>query len=270
VAFGSAVSPPAFANAVGPVLPRAGIVRATWSTLAVSKTTVPAGQSIVFTGRLTTGPARAPLADHALRLEVGRGGDWKTVGTAWSGADGTVRFTVKPTRSGTYRLSYRGTVSLGASVSASRDVTVKAPARPATRPSSSSVPASAAAIGSNGRSGSATAQAFVEAARAQSGKPYLFGSAGPDAFDCSGLVQYVLAKFGVSVPHQAHAQMGYGKAVSAADAAPGDLIFFLDGGYAYHVGIYAGGHTMIDAPNSRSTVGLRTIWGSNVVFRRIF
>ena len=62
---------------------------------------------------------------------------------------------------------------------------------------------------------------------------------------------------------------GYGTSVSAANAAPGDLIFFLDGGYAYHVGIYAGGNQMIDAPNSGSTVGRHTIWSTNVAFRRL-
>jgi cell wall-associated NlpC family hydrolase len=57
--------------------------------------------------------------------------------------------------------------------------------------------------------------------------------------------------------------------VSAADAVPGDLMIFLDGGYGYHVGIYAGGNTMYDAPNSRSTVGRHTIWSTNVIFRRL-
>ena len=126
-----------------------------------------------------------------------------------------------------------------------------------------------ATIGSTGGSGSATGQAIVAAAAAESGKPYSYGAAGPNAFDCSGLVQYVLAQFGISLPHNAQAQMGYGTPVSAAEAVPGDLIFFLDGGYAYHVGIYAGGNQMYDAPNSGSTVGQHTIWTSNVAFRRL-
>jgi cell wall-associated NlpC family hydrolase len=135
--------------------------------------------------------------------------------------------------------------------------------------SNSWAPAGVATIGSNGVAGSATGEAIVAAAAAESGKPYVYAAAGPNAFDCSGLVQYVFAQFGIALPHNAHAQMGYGTPVSAADAAPGDLIFFLDGGYAYHVGIYAGGGQMYDAPNSGSTVGLHSIWSTNVAFRRL-
>jgi cell wall-associated NlpC family hydrolase len=224
----------------------------------------------VFTGRLTAGAVQAPVRDHAVRLEVNSGEGWKTIAHALAGADGSVRFTVKPRTSASYRLVYAGTLGLGGSVSPASEVTVKAPPPVRTAAGSPVRPSGGSAIGSHGQAGSAQALAFLEAARAQSGKRYVFGTAGPNTFDCSGLVKYVLAKFGVSVPHLAHSQMRYGRAVSAADAAPGDLIFFLDGGYAYHVGIYAGGNTMIDAPNSRTRVGLHTIWGSNVVFRRIF
>jgi cell wall-associated NlpC family hydrolase len=185
-----------------------------------------------------------------------------------------VTFTVKPTTSTAYRLAYLGVRAFGPSVSAEQLVTVKvpAPAAPSYSASSSSgswAPAGISAIGANHNPGSATARAVVAAAAAQTGKPYVYAAAGPNAFDCSGLVQYVLAQFGVSVPHNADSQMGYGTGVSFADAAPGDLIFFLDGGYAYHVGIYAGGSQMYDAPNQSTPVGLHTIYSTNIAIRRL-
>lgn len=260
---------------VGPVVSTGGIPRVTHATLSVDKSSIQTGQSIVFHGRLTFSSAKLPVRDQALRLQSSTGGEWKTVGDALANADGTVTFTVKPTASAKYRLAFAGLRAISGSVSPEQAVTVRVPvARTISGSSSSSgsggrPPASVAFIGSHGAQGSGTALAFVEAARAQSGKRYVYATAGPDTFDCSGLVKYVAAQFGLSLPHNANSQKGYGTPVAAEDAAPGDLIFFLDGGYAYHVGIYAGGNQMYDTPNSGSTVGKHTIWTSNIVFRRI-
>lgn len=277
VQTGSTVVGPRLA---GPVLPATSApARGTATTLAVDKAMILNGQSIVFTGALTLRKVGTPLTNHAVRLEENAGGEWKTVANALASDDGSVTFTVKPSASAKYRLVYAGTRMLRASISAEHAVTVKQPPpppppRPAPRASGSSSSgvrssAGVSGIGSAGQAASATGQAIVAAAAAQSGKPYAYASSGPNAFDCSGLVKYVFAQFGISLPHNAHAQMGYGRPVSAAEAAPGDLIFFLDGGYAYHVGIYAGGNKMYDAPNSGSTVGLHTIWSSNIAFRRL-
>lgn len=265
----------------GPVLAATSApARGTVTTLAVDKAMILTGQSIVFTGGLTLSKVGTPLPNYAVRLEENTGGEWKTVANALASDDGTVTFTVKPSTSAKYRLVYAGTRTLRASLSAEYAVTVKQPPPPPPpQPAVSRASVSSSAgvrsatgvtgIGSAGQAASATAQAIVAAAAAQSGKPYSYASAGPNAFDCSGLVKYVFAQFGISLPHNAHSQMGYGRPVSAAEAAPGDLVFFLDGGYAYHVGIYAGGNQMYDAPNSGSTVGLHTIWSSNIAFRRI-
>lgn len=264
----------------GPMLPKVvGPARGTSTQLTVDKASILDGQSIVFTGTLTLRKRGMPLANQSVRLEANTGGEWKTVGHALASADGTVTFTVTPTTSAKYRLSYVGVKTLHASVSVEQAISVKKPPPPPPPPaprvttsSSSSgswAPAGVSGIGSNRVAGSATGQAIVAAAAAQSGKPYVYASAGPNSFDCSGLVKYVFGQFGISLPHNANSQMGYGTPVSAANAAPGDLVFFLDGGYAYHVGIYAGGGQMYDAPNSGSTVGLHTIWSSNVAFRRI-
>ena len=265
---------------VGPVLAARHIMaRATQSTLTLDKASVQSGQSIVFSGHLTAGASASPLANQAVRLEENSSGKWKTVDAALANADGSVTFTVKPAASAKFRLSYAGIRSLGASVSTEQAVTVKVPApvvvRSATTTVSSSsssggwAPAGVSSFGANHRAASATAQAVVAAAASQAGKPYVYAAAGPNAYDCSGLTMWAYAQVGISLPHNADAQRGYGSSVAPQDAAPGDLILFLDGGYAYHVGIYAGGGQMWDAPNSSTPVGLHTIWSTNVVFRHL-
>jgi cell wall-associated NlpC family hydrolase len=122
-----------------------------------------------------------------------------------------------------------------------------------------------------------TAAASVSGARAKvlsiaaslSGRPYSYGAAGPNAFDCSGFTQYVFKKVGIKLPHQANAQKSRGVGVSRANARAGDLIIFVSGGYGYHVGIYAGGKYMYDSPRPGQRIGKHKIWSSNVVFRRV-
>jgi len=90
------------------------------------------------------------------------------------------------------------------------------------------------------------------------GIPYVFGGATPDGFDCSGLVMYVFAQLGVSLPHYAAAQYQYGVAVPRSDLQPGDLVFF-DG--LNHVGIYIGGNSFVHAPHTGDVVKISTITG---------
>jgi cell wall-associated NlpC family hydrolase len=111
--------------------------------------------------------------------------------------------------------------------------------------------------------------AVVAAAARQAGKPYVFGAAGPKAFDCSGLTLYVFRQFGVRLPHRANLQRSYGVAVSRANARPGDLIIFMRNGYGYHAALYAGGGYMWDAPSRGGRVGKHKIWSSSIIFRRL-
>ena len=92
----------------------------------------------------------------------------------------------------------------------------------------------------------------VDLARQHLGKPYRWGATGPDAFDCSGLVRTVYRELGVELPRVSRDQARAGVAVSAAEARPGDLVFF--GSPVDHVGIYAGDGTMIVAPQSGERV----------------
>lgn len=83
------------------------------------------------------------------------------------------------------------------------------------------------------------------------GFPYVFGAAGPNAFDCSGLVTYVYAQIGISLPHFAAAQWNYGSYVSIDQLEPGDLVFFAN---LDHVGIYIGNGDYIQAPQPGDVV----------------
>jgi cell wall-associated NlpC family hydrolase len=90
------------------------------------------------------------------------------------------------------------------------------------------------------------------------GVPYVWGGASPSGFDCSGLVMYVFAQVGVSLPHSTYAQWGMGVPVSRDQLQPGDLVFF-DG--LGHVGIYVGGGSFIHAPHTGTVVQISSLSG---------
>ena len=88
------------------------------------------------------------------------------------------------------------------------------------------------------------------------GVPYVWGGASPAGFDCSGLVMYVYAQVGVSLPHYTGAQWNAGVPVSRDDLEPGDLVFF-DG--LGHVGIYIGADEFIHAPQTGDVVKISSL-----------
>lgn len=96
------------------------------------------------------------------------------------------------------------------------------------------------------------------AAQAQLGVPYVWGGSSPAGFDCSGLVMYVMAQFGVSLPHNAAAQFGYG---SPGSGAAGDVVFWGGSGGITHNGIATGNGTVIHAPYPGTVVREEGIWG---------
>ena len=89
------------------------------------------------------------------------------------------------------------------------------------------------------------AQIAVDTALAQQGKPYVWGGAGPDSYDCSGLMQYAYAAAGISLPHSSSMQSRMGTPVSKANLQPGDLVFFYSP--VSHVGMYIGNGQMVHA-----------------------
>jgi cell wall-associated NlpC family hydrolase len=122
------------------------------------------------------------------------------------------------------------------------------------RASNPSVAASTVASMKLTAAGSAAAQRAVQFALAQVGKPYVFGAAGPGAYDCSGLTMQAWRAGGVSLPHSAADQYNYGHHVSRDQLQPGDLVFFYQP--IGHVTIYIGDGLMVSAPTEGENVSV--------------
>ncbi|WP_330459372.1 C40 family peptidase [Streptomyces sp. NBC_00820] len=116
---------------------------------------------------------------------------------------------------------------------------------------------SAAAHGSGAEAPGSRAAAAVAYAYQKLGSPYVWGATGPNAFDCSGLIQAAYRSAGVSLPRTTYAQINAGRRVSRSQLQPGDLVFFYSG--ISHVGIYVGNGQMIHAPNPSAPVRVAPI-----------
>ncbi|CAM5498122.1 hypothetical protein SPURM210S_06316 [Streptomyces purpurascens] len=108
-------------------------------------------------------------------------------------------------------------------------------------------PGSACSQAPNARAAAAVSYAYQKL-----GSPYVWGATGPNAFDCSGLVQAAYRSAGVSLPRTTYSQIAAGRRVSRSELLPGDLVFYYAG--ISHVGIYVGNGQMIHAPNSAAPV----------------
>lgn len=123
-------------------------------------------------------------------------------------------------------------------------------ASPAVGGTGTSVPAPSSAA--------STQQKIVDAARSQVGVSYSWGTSKPGiSFDCSGLSLYAYEQAGIDLPRSSSQQAAAGTQISRSEAQPRDLVV-----WPGHLGVYAGGHKIIDAGNSAGAVTERTIWGS--------
>jgi cell wall-associated NlpC family hydrolase len=142
--------------------------------------------------------------------------------------------------------------------------------RPQARPETARTTSDEATKTSTGVGGSAVKGSSVLSIAARYvGTPYLYGGTTPKGFDCSGFTRYVYAQLGISLPRTANQQMNATRRVSQSEARPGDLVFFVSGGRAYHNGLYAGNGMMYDSPRSGKSLQKREIWDATVVFGRV-
>ena len=110
----------------------------------------------------------------------------------------------------------------------------------------------AASIPASGR-----AKVAVAFALAQVGDSYVFGAAGPNAWDCSGLTMVAWGQAGVGLPHSSSAQYGSGARVSQSELQPGDLVFYYSP--ISHVGMYIGNGMIVHAANPSSGVRVAAV-----------
>lgn len=165
----------------------------------------------------------------------------------------------------------------GSAQSASAEVTAPAAATvsfgnsafTAIAPRRASHAGSSSAAVTGGSFGSARGSSIVAIAARYIGVPYVYGGTSPGSgWDCSGATGYIYAQAGEHIPRTANQQMLASRRISRSEAVPGDLVFFLSGGHAYHTGVYAGGNMMYDAGRSGSRFSKRAIFSSAVVFGR--
>ncbi len=140
-------------------------------------------------------------------------------------------------------------------------------AKDAARGSATPEPGSGSGSGSDGQSQSppppsGNVSAVIAFARSQIGDPYVWGAAGPNTWDCSGLTQQAWAQAGVYLSHYTGYQWNETARVALSDLQPGDLVFYGDSGpTSHHVGLYVGNDMMIDAPNTGAYVRYDNIYG---------
>lgn len=134
----------------------------------------------------------------------------------------------------------------------------------AQQPIAASVPATAApsAPVPTGSGGAAA----VAAAETRLGDPYVWGAAGPNSFDCSGLTMWAWAHAGVSLPHYSAAQYDSTTHIPMSDLQPGDLVFFADPGE--HEAMYIGNGQIIEAPHTGANVRIMPLYSQFVLASR--
>ena len=122
--------------------------------------------------------------------------------------------------------------------------------------------------------GDVSASDLVDLAASLIGRPYVWGAEGPDAFDCSGLMQYIHQEFGIELPRRAISQSKAGNPVGRR-MRRGDLLFFSSDSsqrLVTHVGIYEGDGVMIEASKRYGRVRRDTLddpyWGERFLFAR--
>ena len=162
------------------------------------------------------------------------------------------------------RLAQANAARAAADQSAGAAATTTVPAAGTTTvPASSSAEGTTAAVPGV----SSAASAAVAAAEGRVGDPYVWGAAGPGAFDCSGLVMWAYAQAGVYLPHYSGAQYDDTIHIPMSDLEPGDLVFPADPGV--HVAMYIGNGEIVQAPYTGANVQIVPLTGFFVLASRV-
>lgn len=223
---------PATAPAAASVTPRVAIKPNT--------TRLPWGSTLMLTATITDPATGKAVWGGTVQFQVWKG-KWVSTGTRPVYSTGKAILSIRPYEARMYRAVYSGRAQYKGAATGSTKVTVVA-----------------------------SRTKVLAEARKHMGKPYKFGAVGPSAFDCSGFTKYVYrVAAGRVLPHKANDQQRSGTGVAKNKALPGDLIVIRSGSYGTHVGIYAGGGYMYDAPRPGVRVGKHKIWSTNYVVRRL-
>jgi cell wall-associated NlpC family hydrolase len=222
--------------------------------------TVYADQPIDIGFQLTNKDTNQPLANQLVKVQVKLPAGFATFLDLTTNSDGYTSYTARVLTTTQITAVFDGSDALQSATSDNIG-TLNVVDRP-TVSAASSLTIDAP---SNGDLGSKA----VYLASLQAGKPYVYGATGPDAFDCSSLVQYVYKQLGRNLPRTAEAQYEATLHVSQSSKEIGDLIFFGTPGDIYHVGIYAGNGQIWAAPHTGDVVRLESIWSTNYYVGRV-
>lgn len=207
-----------------------------------SVATAPVQTNTAANAQQTSATAQAPVAQTTAQQSTYTASTNNTyVAPAKTNYYAQANTTVKTQQAATY------------SVPAQNTTTAAKPAQQQTQQASSQAAQPAKQQAST--QSSSTAQTVVNAAKSQIGKPYVWGATGPNAYDCSGLVQYAYSQAGKNIGRTTYQQAGAGQHVSVSQAQAGDILMWGD----YHDAIYVGNNQYVHAPQPGQNVTQATI-----------
>lgn len=211
------------------------------TTNNASVTTAPVQTNTAATAQQTSAAAQAPVAQTTAQQSTYTASTNNTyVAPAKTNYYAQANTTVKTQQAATYSAPAQNT-------------TATKPAQHQTQQASSQAAQPAKQQAST--QSSSTAQTVVNAAKSQIGKPYVWGATGPNAYDCSGLVQYAYSQAGKNIGRTTYQQAGAGQHVSVSQAQAGDILMWGD----YHDAIYVGNNQYVHAPQPGQNVTQATI-----------
>ena len=214
----------------------------TATTNNASVATAPVQTNTAATAQQTSAAAQAPVAQTTAQQSTYTASTNNTyVAPAKTNYYAQANTTVKTQQAATY------------SAPAQNTTTAAKPAQQQTQQASSQAAQPAKQQAST--QSSSTAQTVVNAAKSQIGKPYVWGATGPNAYDCSGLVQYAYSQAGKNIGRTTYQQAGAGQHVSVSQAQAGDILMWGD----YHDAIYVGNNQYVHAPQPGQNVTQATI-----------